>query len=175
MAGADFTLETLESSFHQDVNGDGKLRAITQTGTSGGDTVNLVGQAQTTTINLGADAASVSAGLNAPSLALIGTPDTIALGSGAATIQYALAASSGIETIANFVYGLDALNIDLLGAAASVLRAFDTTVGGAHAIAIASSANLTHGMVLLNMSAGQTAADLLTNHTTFSGGHALVS
>ena len=172
--GTDFTLETLETSFQQDLNGDGKLRAAIQLGTNGGDTVNLVGQTQTTTINLGADAASVSAGLNAPSLAFIGTPDAIALGSGAATIQYALAASSGIETIANFVYGLDLLNIDMLGAAANALRAFDTTVGGAHAISIASAANLTHGVVLLNMPAGQTAADLLANHTTFSGGHALI-
>jgi len=51
----------------------------------------------------------------------------------------------------------------------------DTTVGGVHAIAIANSADLTHGLVLLNMAAGQTAANLLADHTTFSSGHMLIS
>jgi hypothetical protein len=64
-----------------------------------------------------------------------------------------------------------------MGAAANVLQTFDTSVGGVHAIAIAiaSSANFTHGVVLLGMPTGQTVADLLTTHTTFSGGRALIS
>jgi hypothetical protein len=64
--------------------------------------------------------------------------------------------------------------MDMLGAAAGVLRAYDTTMGGVHAIAIASSADLMHGVVLTNMPTGQTAADLLANHTAFNGGHALI-
>jgi hypothetical protein len=86
-----------------------------------------------------------------------------------------LAPSSGIETIANFVLGTDMLNVDLLGAASSVLKTYYTTVGGVHAIAIASSAAPMRGLVLLNMTAGQTAANLLASHTTFSGGHALIN
>jgi hypothetical protein len=72
------------------------------------------------------------------------------------------------------LYGLDQLNIDLAGASAGVLQAFDTTVSGSHAIALASSGDLMHGVVLLNMPSDQTAADLLANHVTFRGGHALV-
>jgi hypothetical protein len=56
-----------------------------------------------------------------------------------------------------------------------LLQAYDTTVGGVHAIAIASSTDLTQGVVLLNMTGGQTAANLLTSHTTFIGGHALIN
>jgi hypothetical protein len=41
------------------------------------------------------------------------------------------------------------------------------------AISIASSADPTHGVVLLNLT-GQTAATLLATHTTFAGGHALI-
>jgi len=97
------------------------------------------------------------------------------LGSGAAKIEYTLAQSSGIETIANFVYGQDELNIDLQGVSPAFLQAYDTTVGGVHAITIANSTDLTQGVVLLNMTGGQTAANLLASHTTFVGGHALIS
>ena len=172
MSGQDFSLEDFEPGFQQDLNGDGRLSTqLITTGT----TVNLTGQSQATTINLGADTASASAGLSAPSLTFIGIPDAITLGTGASIVEYALQAPSGIETVANFLLGTDLLNIDLVGAANGTLRAFDTTVGGNHAISIASSADLTHGVVLLNVSAGLTASNLLSSHTTFSGGHALIS
>jgi hypothetical protein len=150
-------------------------KPIYQRGNSGGDTLNLTGQTQTATINLDGNTASASAGLSAPALTFIGTPDAIILGSAAATIQYALEPSSDIETIANFVYGLDLLNIDLLGAAPGMLQTYDTTVNGQHAIAIASSADPLLGVVLLNMPTTDAAANLLTNHTTFSGSHAVIS
>ena len=86
-----------------------------------------------------------------------------------------MAPSSGIETIANFVPAKDELNIDFQGAASSSLQAYNTSVGGVSAIALASSADLAHGVVLLNLPGGLTAAELLGSHTTFSGGHALIS
>ena len=107
----------------------------------------------------------------------MGAPDVITLGTSAAIIQYALQPSSGIETIANFHYGLDQMNIDLLGAASSVLRATNTSVNGTSAISIYSSADPTHGVVLTSGGSSNftTAADLLANHVTFVGGHALIS
>jgi serralysin len=174
VAGTDFTLEQLETTFNQDLNGNGRLSSVVETGTSGGDSLILTGQTQVATINLGGNTAFVSAGLSAPALTFIGTPDAITLGAAAATIQYALGSASGIETIANFSYGLDLLNIDLAGAASGSLQAYNTTVGGQHAIAIAGGTDPTHGVVLLNMPTGNTAANLLSSHTTFNGGHALI-
>jgi hypothetical protein len=175
VSGQSFALEDLEPAFGEDLNGDGRLSVVLVTSAGPGNTVDLADQTQATTINLGGNTASVSAGLNAPSLAFIGTPDAITLGSSADTIEYALAPSSGIETIAGFILGQDELNIDLMGAANSALQLYNTTVGGAHAIAIASSADPTHGLVLLNMPTSDTAAALLASHVTFSGGHALIS
>ncbi len=86
-----------------------------------------------------------------------------------------MAPSSGIETITNFVLGQDELTIDLQGAADSALQFYNTTVDGLHAISIASGADAAHGLVLLNMPAGDTAAVLQAGHTTFIGGHALIS
>jgi hypothetical protein len=174
VSGQSFALEDLEPVFRQDLNGDGRLSAVLVTATGAGNTLDLTTQTQDTTINLGADTASASAGLNAPSLAFIGAPDAVTLGSDVDTIEYALAPASGIETIANFTVGVDELNIDLQGAANGVLQVYDTTVGGVHAIAIASIADLSYGVVLLHMSSSLTAADLLASHTTFSGGHALI-
>ena len=171
VSGQDFALQDLEPSFQQDLNGDGRLS--TQLIVTG-PTVNLSGQSQATTIHLGTDSASASSSLSAPSLTFIGTPDAITLGTGASTVEHALQASSGIETIANFILGVDMLNIDLLGAANSSLQAYDTTVSGVHAIAFASSGDAAHGVVLLNMTGGQTATNLLASHTIFSGGHALI-
>jgi hypothetical protein len=171
--GQSFALEDLETTFGEDLNGDGKLSAVLVTT---GTTVNLTSQTQPTTINLGANTASAALGLNAPSLTFIGTQDAITLGSKADIVEYALAPSSGIETIANFVLGTDELNIDLMGGANSLLQAYNTTVGGVNAIAIASSADPAHGLVLLNLSGGLTAASLLSStHTTFIDGHALIS
>src|ERR1700727_1820726 len=69
-------------------------------------------------------------------------------------------------------YGLDQLNLDLMGAPDGVLQAFDITVAGTHAIAVASSAAPADGVVLLNLPASDTAANLLTQHLSFTGGHA---
>ena len=173
VSGQSFILEDLEPSFQEDLNNDGRLS--TQLITAG-PTVDLSSQSAAATINLGSDTASASSGLSAPSLAFIGgTPDAITLGSGASIVEYALQPSSGIETVAGFVLGTHELNIDLNGAANSVLEAFNTTVNGSAAIALASSADLSHGIVLLNVSGGLNAASLLTSHTTFVGGHALIS
>ena len=173
--GQSFALEDLEPTFGQDLNGDGRLSSELVTATGAGGVLNLSDQTQAATINLGGNGASAIAALNAVSLSFIGTPDAITLGSGADTIEYALTPGSGIETIANFTYGLDELNIDLAGAASSTLQAYNTMVNGVSAIAITSSADASHGVVLLNMTSGQTAATLLDSHTTFIGGHALIS
>ena len=115
VSGSSFALEDLEPSFQQDLNGDGFLS--TQLITTG-DTVDLTGQTEPTTINLGEnDTAHASGGLNASSLTIVGTPDAITLGSGADIVEYALTPGSGVETIANFSLGQDMLNIDLNGAA----------------------------------------------------------
>jgi hypothetical protein len=53
-----------------------------------------------------------------------------------------------------------------------LLPTYDIIVGGEPAIAIASSTDLTHGVVRLNMTG---AADRLANHTIFLGGHVLIS
>ena len=171
LASTDLSLEILEPSFQQDLNGDGTIGAPTVAIEAYGATTLA---SRTTTIHLGTDTASASDGLSAPSLAFIGIPNAIVLGTGASIVEYTLQASSGIATLANFVLGTDLLNIDLLGVATSALRTYDTTVDGVHAIAIASSGDATHGVVLLNMTAGETASDLLAYRTLFSNGHALI-
>ena len=147
--------------------------SLSVTGTSGADTADLSKISASATINLAGDTVSASAGLNAPSLTFVGPVDTILLGSAAATVDYAVQPASGIEEIFNFQYGSDQL--DLLGVAPGQLEAFDTTVNGQHAIALASSSDLTHGVVLAGMGSSQTAADLLANHLTFSNGNAIVT
>jgi hypothetical protein len=156
------------------LNGDSKLSAMAITGTTSGDTLNLAGSKIPATINMEGDTASVSAGLSAPSLTFSGTPDAITLGTGATSIDYTLASSGGIETIANFQYGLDVLDINLNGAANSVLHAANTKVNGQNAISIYSSAAPTHGVVLLNVGSSMTAANLVASHLTFGNGNAFI-
>jgi serralysin len=175
VVGQDFTLEDLEASFKEDLNGDGRLSATLITAPTSGSTLNLSGQAAAVTINLGTDNASASSGLSAPSLTFIGSPDAITLGTGVAIIEYALNAASGIETVSNFALGTDELNIDLLGAAANTLQIFDTTVSGGHAVAFTSSSDHAHGIVLLGLPASTTAAFLSSGHLALIGGHALIS
>jgi hypothetical protein len=171
VSGQDFALQDLETSFRQDLDGNRQLS--TQLITTG-PTVDLTGQSQAATVHLGANSTSATAGLTAPALTFIGPPDSIKLGTGTSIVEYALKASSGIETVANFVFGTDLLNVDLLGAANISLQAYDTMVFGVHAIALTSSGDAAHGVVLLTMTGGQTAANLLESHTIFSGGHALI-
>jgi Tryptophan-rich Synechocystis species C-terminal domain len=178
VSGQSFALEDLEPSFGVDLNGDTRLskQVITAGQVITADpTVNLTSQVQPATVNLGTNTASASSGLSAPALSFIGPLDSISLGTGAATIEYALQASSGIETVSGFILGTDLLNIDLLGAANGTLVAHDTTVNGNAAISLASSADPSHGLVLTNLGGGLTAAQLLASHTTFVGGHALIS
>jgi len=172
--GQGFALEDLDPVFGENLNGAPSLSAVLVT-TDPGGAVNLSAQTQNTTINLGADSASAIGGLNASSLSFNGTPYAITLGSDPDIVEYGLAPSSGIETITNFVLGQDELNIDLQGAADSTLQFYNTTVDGLHAVSIASGADPAHGLVLLNKPAGDTAAVLQTSHTTFMGGHALIS
>jgi hypothetical protein len=149
-----------------------QVSGVTVTGTSGGDTIDLTGVVlPVTTIDLGGNSASVSAGLSAPALSFIGSPDAVVLGSGPSTVLFSLGSGSGIETISHFTYGLDLLNIDGHGATAGAFQAFDTTVNGVNAISISSTADPTHGVVLLGVTANQTASDLLANHTSFANGH----
>jgi hypothetical protein len=157
------------------LNGDSKLSALTIIGTPSGETLNLTGSNVPATINMEGDTASVSAGLSAPSLTFVGTPDAVTLGTGASTIDYTLASSGGIETIANFQYGRDLLDISLNGAANSVLEASNTKVNGQNAISIYSSAAPTNGVVLLNVGSTMTAANLIASHLTFSNGNALIT
>ena len=162
------------------LNAETKLSSVSVSGTTTGDTLVLTGSRFAAAIDLKGDSASASGGLTAPGLTFIGAVDSItlgsgALGSGATTISYALQPAGGIETIANFQYGRDQLAINLTGAANSALRAADTTVNGVHAISLYSSADLAHGIVLLGMSSSLTAANLLSSHTTFGNGQALVA
>jgi hypothetical protein len=172
VSGQSFVLEDLETAFGEDLNGDGRLSSVLVTSTSAGNILDLSGQTQAATINLGVNGASALS-LNAPSLTFAGAPDIITLGSDPSTLEYALAPSSGIETITNFIPGQDELNIDLEGATGGSLQFHDATMSGLLAVAIKSSADPGHGLVLLNPG-GDTAATLLA-HTTFAGGHALVS
>jgi hypothetical protein len=154
---------------------DNKLTAIFASGTSGSDTLNLTGLSKKATVNLGGNTASVSAGLSAPSLTFINQPDQVTLGSGATTVLFALQADSGVEEITKFQYGLDLLDIDLRGAMTTDLKSKDTTVGGVHAISLYSSADPTHGIILLGTTSGQSAANLLNSHTSFNAGHAIIA
>ena len=156
---------------------DSKLTAINISGgaTTNGTTLDLTGLVMPVTINLGADnIASVSAGLSQPVLTLLTPPDVVTLSTGYATIDFALAPSSGIEEISHFQYGSAQLVIDLKGSPASVLVASDTSVGGVAAISIYSSSDPTHGIVLLNSAALGNAASLMASHVTVSGGIATV-
>jgi serralysin len=174
VTGESFALEDLETTFQDDLNGDGRLS--TQLITTG-STVNLNGQSTAATINLGPDIVSASGGLSQPTLTFTnGPPEAITLGSGASTVEYALQPSSGIQTVAGFIPKTDELNIDLAGAANTVLQASITSVTGNSAIALYSNADPTHGIVLLGVTtSGLTASAWLSAHTTFVDGHALIT
>ena len=151
------------------------LSSIAATGTIGGDTLDLTGLAVPATISLSGNTAAAAVGLSSPTLSFIGSADAITLGSGKTTIGYNLQPSGGIETIASFQYGIDQIVINLEGAPNSALRASDITAGGVHAIAIYNVSDPTHGIVLTGMPVGQTAADLLGSHTTFTNGQVIIA
>jgi len=147
--------------------------SATFTGTSGGDTLNLTGHTEATTLNLLGNSATVTIGTQAtPALTFLNAPDAVTLGSGNGTVQFALQPSSGVETVVNFQLGHDILDIDLTGAATSLLTATNATDGASSAILLSSSADPAHGGVLLGL--GINAASLTSSqHMTLSNGHAL--
>jgi hypothetical protein len=162
---------TVGGSSITNFNADGSTTTTQYSGvdgtrTAGATTVSLSGISNT---------ASVTAGLVVPSLTITGTPYTLALGAGAETIDDKLAPGMGIVELSNFQYGLDELNIDLNSAANSALQIVNTTLGGSSAIALYSSADPTHGVVLANVGSAMTAANLLASHLTFSNGHAIIT
>ncbi len=61
LSGQSFALEDLEPAFGEDLNGDGRLSTVLVTSTIAGNNLDLSGQTQAATINLGAN------GANAPS------------------------------------------------------------------------------------------------------------
>ncbi len=113
-----------------------------------------------------------SSGLNAPALTFMGTPTLTFMSDDMPIISADL---NGVEEIAQFAYGLNELQIDLGGAAPSALVAFDTTVEGQHAIALANAADTSHGVILTNMAANNTAAGLMASHLSFANGQAIVT
>ncbi len=183
VSGQDFTLEDLNPSFGENLNGAPSLSAILVTEPISGNNVNLSAQTQNTTIDLGGNAARATGpGLDvagaSSSPTFTGTPFAITLGANQDIVEYGLAPSSGIETIANFVLGQDELNISMRGAPDSALQFADMTIGGQHAVGIYSLADPAHGVVLLDLPTNETASALKNNHTMFEGpvnlSHALI-
>ena len=173
VTGQDFSLEQQEPVFGQDLNGDGRLATVVSSGIS---TLSLTSASANTIVQLAANATSATGGLNAGTLSLAGSASTLFLSAASATIEVSLQSSTGVEVISGFQYTIDALNIDLKGAASSVLTAADILVSGSHAIAIYASTDPAHGIVLAGASvSGYTAANLVTSHTSFVGGHAIIT
>jgi Tryptophan-rich Synechocystis species C-terminal domain len=169
VTGQNFNLEDLDPTFGENLNDAPSLSAVLVTTANSSGAVNLSTQTQNTTINLGANSASAPGGLSGASSTVNNTPFAITLGSDPDIVEYALSPSSGIETIANFT-SLDELNIAMRGAANSTLQMTDTMLGSTPAIAIYSSTDPAHGVLLLNPT--ETIAQL---HTSFGGNHALIT
>lgn len=141
------------------------LSSVTATGTTASETLNLNGLAVPARIDMGGNAASFRTGADAPRMSFIGKEDALTLGDGAATVQYALRAASGVLTLGGFTIGTDVLDVDLRGG--SVLLS-DTQYGNTSAAVIHGAGDAQHGIVVL----GQTAAALAAAMRT-AGGHAL--
>jgi hypothetical protein len=159
-------------SGHTTLNADSKLTALTISGTTGADTLNLAGITIPATINLLGNSATASGGLGASTLSFLRPPDAITLGSGAATITAGISGSSGIETITNFQFGLDILQLNL-GSYSSVV-ATNTSYAGQHAISL-SGGGLSQGVVLLNQASTVSAASVLSSHLHIANGVATIS
>ncbi len=138
---------------------DSKLTSLTVSGTSGADALTLTGLKAAATINMGGDSDSASvtgfkstgSGVGSATGLAFGSSgyDAIALGSGATTVDYALGASSGVETISSFNAAHDLLSINLNGATLE-----QTFVGGGDWLS--SSADLSHGVFLAGVTTLQT-------------------
>jgi beta-glucanase (GH16 family) len=124
-------------------------------------------------LDIGAGANTASTSLSgAAVMTILGAPDLVPARSQAASIHYALAPASGVETIAGFRYGTDRLDIDLAGRAAADLQATDIVLAGQSAIALSASADPAHAVVLTGSLAG--AAELMSHHLVIASGHALI-
>ena len=137
---------------------DSKLTSVTVNGTTGADALTLTGLKVAATINMDGDAdsatvsgfATTGPGVGkATSLDLGSGYDTIALGSGKATIDFSLGATSGgVESISAFNSAHDLLSIALNGGSLE-----QTLVNGGDWIS--SSADLTHGVFLAGVTSLQ--------------------
>ncbi len=130
--------------------GDSKLKSLTVTGTAGADSLSLAGLGCAATINMGGNSdkatvssfASTAAGDGkAAGLNLGAGYDALTLGAGAATIDFALGASGGVEDVAGFNAARDMLSVALNGGSLE-----QTLVNGGDWIS--SSADLSHGVFL---------------------------
>ena len=146
---------------------DTKLNSVTINGTTGADSLTLTGLAAAATINMDGDSdkaavagfASTGSGAGkATSLALGSSYDAIALGAGAATIDFAL--GSTVEDVTAFSSAHDLLSITLNGASLE-----QTLVNGGDWLS--SSSDFTHGAFLAGVSSLQRA--------TVNGGIATVA
>ncbi len=177
VTGQDFSLEQLEPVFGQDLNGDGRLstQVLSTQVSSGLNTLSLTQASPATTVQLANNTAYAGEGLGRFTFTLTGTPATLVLTSATATIDISLQKTLGIEVISGYQYGLDQLNIDLKGAASSVLTVGSGTYDNQAAITLFSLADPTHGVILVGYGTMVTSDSVPTNHTTFIGGHAVIT
>lgn len=174
VTGESFAIEQLQSTFKVAIAGDTALRSAVLTGVSSAD---FTSNPTSTTVSLLNNSAFANfGGLSQTGLVIVGTPGAVNLATTSTdTIEFTMAQASGIETINNFRYGQDELNIDLNGAASSTLQVSDTSLNGSAAISIYSSADPYNGVVLTGLGTGMNAANLQFGHTTFAGGHAIIT
>lgn len=149
---------------------------VTPTQTAlGVSTLTLTHTSPATLVQLTSNVAYDASGLANGTITLNGVPGTLFLTSATAEIEITLQPSNGIEVISGYQYGLDELNIDLKGAASSVLTVGSGTYNGHAAITLYSSADPTHGVILVGYGTTVTSASVLANDTNFIGGHALIN
>ena len=137
--------------------GDTKLASLTVNGTAGADSRTLTGLGAATTVNMGGDSdkatiagfTSTGSGAGKATSLNIGSGyDAVALGTGSATIDFALGATGGVEDITAFNSAYDMLSVALNGGSID-----QTLVGGGDWIS--SSTDLTHGVFLAGVSSLQ--------------------
>ena len=183
VAGENFGLEDLNPTFGVNLNNAPSLSQQLFLDPTKGNTLDLSAQTETATIDLGANTAHSITGLNDKTGAtqiFTGSPNApwaITLGAKDDIVEYALAPASGIETVTGFNASIDELNIALRGAPGA-LQFNDTfvTVNNVQtaAVSIYSSADPSHGLVLVNP--GETATQLQALMTfPVGGGHALIT
>ncbi len=173
VTGQNFQFEQLEPTFGQDLNGDGRLMQGVFPGAV--SFASFATSQESYIITLATNTAAAPSLISAATLTVSGTPSVVVLGSTQETIQLPLAPSAGIDVISGFTYTTDELNIDLLGAANATLRATATTYNSQAAITLYSTADLSHGIILTGYNSAVTAANIISGHTNFIGGHALIT